>query len=205
MPPLVIMMTFGLSTSIRCLWRQPMLSLQLARVLDVFADAPYAVPGTVLALGVIMVFLPPLPVLGVSIYGSAWILLLAYLARFLPLALRPVASSYATIDPALDEAGQILGARVPQRLLRLSLPAVLPAASAGALLVFMTAFNELTLSALLWSTGTETLGVMVFFLQYEGNSPAASALATIVVAVTLTVALLLQSVARRFAPDAALL
>ncbi|MBU1334319.1 MAG: iron ABC transporter permease [Alphaproteobacteria bacterium] len=177
----------------------------LARLLDLLADAPYAVPGTVLALGVIMVFLPPLPVFGVSLYGTAWIILVAYLARFLPLALRPVAASYATMDPALDEAGQILGARVPRRLVQLSLPSVLPATIAGALLVFMSAFNELTLSALLWSTGTETLGVMVFFLQYEGNSPAASALATVVVAVTLAVALLLEVTARRFAPSASLL
>ena len=48
---------------------------------------------------------------------------------------------------------------------------VAPSAAAGALLIFMTAFNELTVSVLLWSTGRETLGVVVFFLHYEGNSP----------------------------------
>ena len=46
-------------------------------------------------------------------------------------------------------------------------------------MVFMTAFNELTVSALLWSTGNETLGVIVFQLHYEGNSPAAAALAVV--------------------------
>ena len=54
-----------------------------------------------------------------------------------------------------------------------------PSAAAGALLIFMTAFNELTVSVLLWSTGHETLGVAVFFLHYEGNSPAAAAVAVI--------------------------
>jgi iron(III) transport system permease protein len=52
----------------------------------------------------------------------------------------------------------------------------------------MTAFNELTVSALLWSTGRETLGVVVFGLHYEGNSPAAAAVATISIAVTLALA-----------------
>lgn len=177
----------------------------VARVIDRIADAPYAVPGTVLALGVIIVFLPPLPVLGFSIYGSMAIILAAYLARFLPLSLRPVIATLETLDPALDEAGRVVGAGMPRRLVGIAVPLVLPAALAGGLLVFMTAVNELTLSALLWSTGTETLGVVVFFLQYEGNSPAASALASVVVAVTITMAALLEFLARRFAPGASLL
>jgi iron(III) transport system permease protein len=54
------------------------------------------------------------------------------------------------------------------------------------LLAALTAFNELTVSALLWSAGTQTVGVMVFSLQYEGNSGEAAALsvlATLLVAV----------------------
>jgi iron(III) transport system permease protein len=69
------------------------------------------------------------------------------------------------------------------------LPSVAPSVMAGALLIFMSALNELTVSALLWSTGRETLGVVVFALQYEGNSPAAAAVATIAVALTLGLAM----------------
>ena len=76
------------------------------------------------------------------------------------------------------------------------LPAVAPSAAAGALLIFMTAFNELTVSVLLWSTGSETLGVAVFFLHYEGNSPAAAAVATISIVVTLVLAMLTSLMAR---------
>ena len=76
------------------------------------------------------------------------------------------------------------------------LPAVAPSAAAGALLIFMTAFNELTVSVLLWSTGRETLGVAVFFLHYEGNSPAAAAVATISIVVTLALAMLTSLLAR---------
>lgn len=172
----------------------------IARLLDGLADAPYAVPGTVVALAMIIVFLPPLPILGVSIYGSLWILLLAYLARFLLLALRPVGASLASLDRALEEAGRVVGARTLARLIFIIVPIALPSALAGALLIFMTAINELTLSALLWSTGTETLGVMVFFLQYEGNSPSAAALACLIVGFTLALALLMDRIGRRFMP-----
>lgn len=171
--------------------------LRPARVLELVADTPYAVPGTVLALGVILVYLPPLPFLGVSIYGTLAIILVAYLARFLTLALRPVTACMETIEPALDEAARVVGAGPLRRLVSIILPIAAPAAAAGALLIFMTAFNELTVSALLWSTGTETLGVVVFFLQYEGNSPAASALAAVTVAVTLGLAGIVDLCARR--------
>ncbi|MEA5523379.1 hypothetical protein, partial [Limnoraphis robusta] len=60
-------------------------------------------------------------------------------------------------------------------------PAIAPSAAAGAILVFMTAFNELTVSALLWSSGTETLGVVVFSLDDGGYAVLAAAVAMLAV------------------------
>ena len=73
------------------------------------------------------------------------------------------------------------------------LPLIAPAATAGALLIFLTAFNELTVSALLWSSGTETLGVVVFSFQQGGDSTYAAALGvlTVIVSVTLMLSTLL--------------
>jgi iron(III) transport system permease protein len=167
-----------------------------ARVLDLLADAPYAVPGTVLAIAVIIVFLPPIPFTDISLYGTLGIILVAYLARFLALALRPTVAGMELVPKSLDEAAQVAGAGVIRRLRAVILPAVAPSAAAGALLIFMTAFNELTVSVLLWSTGHETLGVAVFFLHYEGNSPAAAAVAVISIAVTLALAIFTSLMAR---------
>ena len=171
--------------------------LMVARRVAWFAELPFIVPGTVLALAYILVFLPPLPLIGVSIYGSATILLLAYVARFLALAIGPVQSALASLDPSLDEMGRILGARTFRRIARLIAPLAAPASAAGAILVFMTAFNELTVSALLWSSGVETIGVMVFSLQYEGNSTAAAALSVASIGFVLVLALLVDRLGNR--------
>jgi iron(III) transport system permease protein len=160
---------------------------RLARFLDAFAEAPYAIPGTVLAIAMILAFLRPLPLIG-SLYGTIWILLAAYLARFLALAVRPMVAGMQMIDRGIDEAGRLAGAGLFTRLAFIIAPIAAPSAVAGALLIFMVAVNELTVSALLWSTGNETLGVVIFFLHTEGNTPAASAVATLSVAVTVALA-----------------
>jgi iron(III) transport system permease protein len=170
---------------------------KLARLIDAFADAPYAIPGTVLSVAVILVFIKPLPILGFSIYSTFAILLVAYLARFMAFSLRPVAAAFQSLDPAIDEAGRMVGARAPRRIRSILFPAVAPAAGAGAILVFMTAFSELTVSALLWSTGNETVGVVIFSLYYEGESPAAAAVAVLAVGVTFSMALIASLLARR--------
>lgn len=172
---------------------------RLVRGLDWLVDAPWVVPGTVVALAMILTFLRPLPLIG-SIYGSFAILLVAYLARFLPLVLRPVIAAAEAIDPAMDEAARIAGAGPLRRITRIFAPIVLPATSAGALLLVMTAISELTLSALLWSSGNETIGVMIFALQYEGNSTGAAAMAVLSLAIALGIALLLDLLGRRLPP-----
>lgn len=177
-------------------WLMVMRKSRIARLLDLVADAPYAVPGMVLSIGIILVFLPPLPWLGISLYGTFGILLAAYLARFFALALRPIVAGMESLESSYEEAAQIAGAGLLQRLRRIILPLSAPTAAAGALMVFMTAFNELTVSALLWSTGNETLGVIVFQLHYEGNTPAAAALAVLIVSVTLGLAWLFDRLGR---------
>lgn len=161
----------------------------LLRAVNIVTEVPYAMPGVVLAIAAILMFLKPLPVLGLSLYNTIWIILFCYLARFLVLGLRPVVSGYHQLDRTLEEAAQIVGARLLRRLVTVILPLVAPAAAAGALLIFLTAFNELTVSALLWSTGSETLGVVFFSFQQGGDSTYAAALGTLTVIVSVTLML----------------
>ncbi|HKP67353.1 MAG TPA: ABC transporter permease subunit, partial [Casimicrobiaceae bacterium] len=162
-------------------WRRS----RLLRFVNVITEIPYAVPGVVLAIAAILLFVKPIPIIEVSIYNTVWIILFCYLARFLVLGLRPVVSGYHQLDRTLEEASQIAGARLARRLRTIILPLIAPTAAAGALLIFLTAFNELTLSALLWSSGSETLGVVFFSFQQGGDSTYAAALGVLTVGVSI--------------------
>jgi iron(III) transport system permease protein len=172
----------------------------LVRAVGSVAELPYALPGIVLAIACILTFIRPLPLLNVSIYGTLWLIAIAYVARFLVLALRPIAASFAQIDPALDDAAAAAGAGFAYRLRTVALPLAAPAAGAGAILVFLTALNELTVSALLWSSGSQTLGVIVFSLQEGGDSPLAAAVSIAAIGAVVALMGVLSMFARRLPP-----
>ena len=173
---------------------------RLLRLLGLAAELPYALPGVVLAIALILLLLKPVPLLGFALYNTVWIILIAYLARFLVLGLRPVVSGYQQLDRGLEEAAQVAGAGLFRRMRDVIAPLVAPAAAAGALLIFLTAFNELTVSALLWSSGAETLGVVVFSLEQGGESNYAAAVAVITVALTLGLMGATSALARHLPP-----
>jgi iron(III) transport system permease protein len=170
---------------------------RLRPVLEALIEAPYALPGVVLAIACILLFLKPLPLIGISIYGTVFIILFAYLARFLAPAMKPVLAAMGQIDVHHEEAARLDGATYWQLMRFIVAPILLPAASAGALLVFLVAFNELTVSALLWSAGTETLGVVLFSLKETGLAGEAAAVAISASAVILAVMLGLDRMADR--------
>lgn len=170
---------------------------------EALLEIPYALPGIVLAIACILLFLRPLPLIGISIYATPWIILFAYLARFLPMALKPSLAAMSQLSQESDEAATSLGASFAQRMRRIVIPAILPSAAAGGMMVFLTAFNELTVSALLWSAGTETLGVALFNLEEAGLASEAAAVALTATAVIALAMLLLQAFATKL-PDGVL-
>lgn len=174
-------------------WRGP---------LRFFIELPYALPGVVIAIAAILLFLRPIPLLNVSLYGTAFIILFAYLARFLSLGLKPVVAAMRQFDPAIEEAGALCGATFGTRMRTLLLPTLLPAITAGALFVFLTAFNELTVSALLWSAGTRTLGVVLFSFEEAGLTSLASALGFTTLVLVAVLMLAIEAMEDRLPPGA---
>ncbi len=170
---------------------------KLRRVVDVVIELPYALPGVVLAIACILMFLKPLPLIGVSIYATPFIILFAYMARFLPLALKAPVAAMAQIEAHHEEAAKLDGVTLWQMLRFIVAPILAPAAAVSGLMVFLVAFNELTVSALLWSSGTETLGVVLFSLKEAGLAGEAAAVAISACAVILAVMLGLDALGRK--------
>jgi iron(III) transport system permease protein len=154
-------------------------------VVEALVAIPYAVPGTVVALAMILAFLKPLPLLGLQLYNTLWILLLAYVARFLILGTKPIAAALAQIDASLEEAARSAGATALRTFRDVTWPLARPAVVAGWFLVAIPAMSELTLSILLYSAGNETVGVTAFNLHEEGQVALAAGLAVVIIVATL--------------------
>ncbi len=150
--------------------------LKGSRALDFLATIPYAVPHTVMAIAMILAWAkPPL-----SLYGTIWIILAAYLAIYLPFAVRTTQATLLQVHDSLEEAARASGAKLLPRLRDVVLPLARPGMIAGWILVFMPALRELTVSILLYTHRTETIGVVVYNMQDAGYREIAAALASVV-------------------------
>ncbi|MDO1584419.1 ABC transporter permease [Rhizobium oryzicola] len=170
---------------------------RVATLVSGLADIPHALPGIVIAVAFILLCAGPLPLVGVTIYGTLWIILLAYCSAFLSVSLRPVVSAFRQLDPSLEEAARLAGAGFIRRMIDILMPLMAPACGASVILVFLIASHELTVSALLWSAGTQTLGVAIYNLDDSGSFNLASALSVLVVVMVIAVMAVLELVADR--------
>ena len=166
----------------------------------VVLEMPFSLPGVVVAIACILLFVKPLPFIGISIYGTAAIIIFAYMTSFLAIAIKPVMAAIMALDDEIEQAALLDGASIGQRLGKIIVPLVLPAILAGTWMVFLLAFNELTISALLWSAGTETVGVALLNLEDAGLGAEAATLAVMATGIVVFLMLLLEAAARWF-PD----
>jgi iron(III) transport system permease protein len=149
------------------------------RLLDYAALIPLGLPGIVMAVALIQFWLR----MPVALYGTMAILLIAYVARYLPLGVRSANSALRQIDPSLEESARILGASWEQTMREVTLPLIRPALFAGWLLVFVPAIQELSASILLFSSESITLAVAVYNLYETGYTEPVAALAIVNMAI----------------------
>ncbi|MEK4496727.1 MULTISPECIES: ABC transporter permease [Ureibacillus] len=151
----------------------------LSKFLEVAVTIPYTLPGMVLALAMIFAWMQPIPGWNPCIYGSIWILLIAYVTRFMVLQMRGSSSAITQVSVDLEEAAHIFGANVWTKWRSILFPLILPGVLSGSILVMLTALTELTISSLLWSSGAETIGVIIFNFEQAGYTTYSTAFSVI--------------------------
>jgi len=148
----------------------------------------YAIPGSALAVGIIIGY-------GRWLDGSVTIIALAYVAKFWVFGHRPVQAALDRLPPGLTRAARLSGAGPATAVRTVLLPPLTAAVSTAAGLVFVLAFHELTMSTILYGPGTETFAVVIMNSQDLGGVGATAALA-----VVLTAPVVLVACAAAFAP-----
>ena len=154
---------------------------RMPKMMEAMITMPYALPGTVLALCIILMWMQPLPGWYPGVYGTPAILLIAYITRFFVLQIRGSHTAFSQLDVRMEEAARTNGASLYARWKQIVLPLILPGVLSGALLVFLTSLTELTVSSLLWSSGAETVGVIIFSFEQAGYSTYSTAFSSLIV------------------------
>lgn len=131
-------------------------------------------PSVVIALGLILTMRGQF---GVNIYGTATILVIAYLIKYLMMGMRTVTSAMTQVHVSLEECSQISGASWLATMLRITGPLIFPSIAAGWFMIFIPSFYELSMTALLYSEGTKTIGLQLFEYWSLTSQPQACAMA----------------------------
>ena len=151
-----------------------------SKLLDFLSVIPIGFPGIVLAMGVLVTYIKT------PIYATLWILLLGYITRFFPYGQRNISSIMMAVSEELDQSSRMAGASWFTTLRRITIPLLKPGIFAGWILLFVIFLRELSISIILYSVGTETLSVGVYYLSNFENEPMTAALS-----IAQTVALLI--------------
>jgi iron(III) transport system permease protein len=142
------------------------------QVIDVLAWLPWMMPGMVLAVGFLwgFAFLPSF----ISIYGTIWALLIAYVALGTPIAVRVMSAAYRQLSFDLEECSRVHGASWWQTLWRILIALAWPSFAVGWVLTFFGIMRELSASVLLYSVGSEVLSIVLLRMWENGQAETVS-------------------------------
>jgi iron(III) transport system permease protein len=172
-------------------------SVRGRQVLDYLAGLPMGIAGTALAAGLIFMYLTP-PLVYLGLYATLWLLLIAYVTRQLPVAVRYCQSALMQISGELEEASRLCGATWLQTLCGITIPLVKTGIVYAWILVFIQAFPELSSSILLRNAGTDVVSTAILDLwDGSGGLPVASAFAAIVFVLVTAMVAIAQKVGGR--------
>ena len=164
-----------------------------AGIIDQLITVPLVFPGLVLGIALLELGLrSPIP-----IYGTLWLIGIAFLIRYMPYGMRYAYSGVLQIHPELEHAAGVSGASIGQILTRIVAPLLLPALVSGWLFIFLIAAKEMSLPLLLSGPSSQTISVAMFDLWANGQGGEVAALGLIWVSFMTAIATLFYNIARR--------
>jgi iron(III) transport system permease protein len=163
-------------------------------LLDNLASLPLVFPGLVLGLAIMICYL----YVDIGVYGTLWIMFIAYVTRFLPYGMRYSSTSMLQIHKELEESAALSGASWGMTFRRIILPLLKPGLLAGFIYVVIVSIRELSSSILLYSPGTEVVSIMIWELWQNGQYVELSALGVILIVALFFLVMLAQLVGKRF-------
>ena len=160
-------------------------------LLEFLGVLPFSLPGTVIALGVILMWSGKF---GINIYNTAWIIFVAYIARYMAFSLKSNSAALEQVHDSLVEASRACGATQWQAMRHVVIPLVRPGMVAAFFLIFLPALRELTTSVLLYGPTTRTIGVAIYTLNEDGETVYAAALSSIALVIIILGQLLIKRI-----------
>lgn len=151
--------------------------------LGFLATAPIAIPGIVLGVGLFLAYTRPPLVL----YGTLWILLLAYITIQLPSAYQQMQSAFRAVHPELEDASRILGATRLQALRHVTAPLLRTSVIATWCFIFVAVIRELSAAIILFTSETKVVSVLIFDLKESGDLGAIAVIGLCMLAITFAV------------------
>ena len=182
-----------LVTSVIC-WIVVKTKLPGRWLLDNIASLPMVFPGIVLGLSIMILYL----YLPIGVYGTMWILLIAYVTRFLPYGLRYNTTSMLQIHKELEESAAMSGASWATTFRRIILPLLKPGLVAGWIYIMIVSIRELSSSILLYSPGNEVLSILIWELWENGQYVELSALGVMFIIALFVLVMIAQWVGSKF-------
>ncbi|MEO8715301.1 MAG: iron ABC transporter permease [Acetobacteraceae bacterium] len=145
------------------------------RALDIVAVMPVAIPGLIIGLGYLWSWIT----LPIGLYGTLWIIILAYISQFSPQGVRAIAGSLVQIHPELEESSRLSGAGAFTTILRIVVPLARPGIASAMVLLLVLSFREFATALFLYTSGTQVFSLAMFDLWERGSTSLVAVMALV--------------------------
>lgn len=163
-----------------------------AGILESLSFLSFSFPGIVIGVGFMWFFVQT------PLYGTIWVLLIAYIATYLPYGIRPMSSAFIQIHSSLEESSRVSGAGAWTTMRRIVIPLLIPGIVSGWILMATMFVRELTVSVVLSRPGSEVLAVQILRFSEDGLWGQLSALGIIMIVISSTLVMLVTMIGNKF-------